>query len=234
MVAVVEMSWQDVIDGKPFPENPARKAWREAVAEVAERAKAALPEANGRIDSAVKMVLAGDVELQPDGTAKVASQSNGQTVYHIVNGACDCKDFPKAPQGFCKHRLGYAIAKRAITLAKQKLEQLDGNGTGNGQHAAETPKADVPATALPEAPASCNVYVTLAGRKVQVTLRDSNEARMLARLEQLLQRFPAEEESEQEHPEGWCSKHSVQMMQHHNKKGSWWSHKTAEGWCHGK
>ena len=203
MVAVVEMSWQDVIDGKPFPENPARKAWREAVAEVAERAKAALPEANGRIDSAVKMVLAGDVELQPDGTAKVASQSNGQTVYHIVNGACDCKDFPKAPQGFCKHRLGYAIAKRAITLAKQKLEQLD--GTANGRQPAEAPKAEVPAIPLPEAPASANVYVSIGCRKAQMTLRDSDEQRLLARLEKLLQRFPAEDEAEQEPPEGWCA-----------------------------
>ena len=33
---------------------------------------------------------------------------------------------------------------------------------------------------------------------------------------------------------GWCTTHSVQMTLHHNKKGSWWSHKTAEGWCHGK
>jgi hypothetical protein len=51
------------------------------VAEVAARAKAALPEANGRIESAVKLVLAGDVELRPDGTAQVASQSNGTTAY---------------------------------------------------------------------------------------------------------------------------------------------------------
>jgi len=75
----------------------ARTLWREAVAEVAEKAKQTLPECNGRVDSAVKIVLAGDVELLADGKAKVASQSNGQTVYHIVNGQCSCKDFPKAP-----------------------------------------------------------------------------------------------------------------------------------------
>src|SRR5438309_4107166 len=40
-----------------------RQAWREAVAEIAEKAKAPLPECNGRVDSAVKIVLAGDVEL---------------------------------------------------------------------------------------------------------------------------------------------------------------------------
>jgi hypothetical protein len=60
---------------------------------------------------------------------------------------------------------------------------------------------------LPEAPASCNVYVTVAGRKVQMTLRDRDEQRLLARLEQLLQRFPAEDEAEQEPPEGWCTKY---------------------------
>jgi hypothetical protein len=76
----VEVSWDDVFDAH-FPEkqteNPARKAWREAVTEVAEKAKATLPACPGRIDAAVKIVLAGDVELLDDGTAKVASQSDG-------------------------------------------------------------------------------------------------------------------------------------------------------------
>jgi hypothetical protein len=233
-VSKVEVSWDDALSGN-FPENPARTAWREAVAEVAEKAKAALPQCNGRVEKAVAIVLNGDVELLPDGKAKVASQSNGTTKYFVVNGVCECPDAKKAPDAWCKHRLSAAIAKRAHTLAKQHLEaQLDGNGTGNGQHAAEPLKAEALATPLPEAPASCNVYVTLAGRKVQMTLRDSDETRLLARLEQLLQRFPAEDEGEQEPPEGWCAKHNAQMTQHHNKKGSWWSHKTAEGWCHGK
>ena len=70
-----------------------RAIWREAATEVAERAKAALPQCNGRIDEALALVLAGDVEVLGDGTARVASQSNGQTVYHIVNGHCDCKDY---------------------------------------------------------------------------------------------------------------------------------------------
>jgi len=57
---------------------------------VAERANATLPQSGGRIDKAVALVLNGDVEVLGDGTARVASQSNGQTVYHIVNGHCDC------------------------------------------------------------------------------------------------------------------------------------------------
>jgi hypothetical protein len=51
------------------------------------------------------MVLAGDVELLEDGTARVASQSHGTTKYFIVNGECECKDYPKAPSHWCKHRL---------------------------------------------------------------------------------------------------------------------------------
>src|SRR5215831_4534035 len=125
MAIVSEISWDDMLDGKPLPEHPARTAWREAIAEIAEKAKARLPECNGRVESAVKMVLAGDVELLDDGTAKVASQSNGTTAYHIANGVCECKDFAKAPHQLCKHRLSAAIARRAHELAKQKLAQLD-------------------------------------------------------------------------------------------------------------
>jgi hypothetical protein len=79
------------------------------------------------------------------------------------------------------------------------------------------------------------VYVEISGRKVQVTLRDTDETRVLARLEAVLQRFPAEEATAEAPPEGWCTTHGVQMTQHHNAKGSWWSHKLADGtWCRGK
>src|SRR5713101_8876679 len=128
MAIVTEISWDDMLDGKPLPETPARKAWREAVAEITAKAHEKLPECNGRIERAVKIVLAGDVELLADGTAKVASQSNGTTAYHIVNGTCTCRDFDKAPHQFCKHRLSAAIARRAQELVKAKL-----NGASNGQ-----------------------------------------------------------------------------------------------------
>jgi hypothetical protein len=54
-------------------------------------------------DAAVKIVLAGGVELQPDGTARIASQSNAQVVYRLVNDECSCKDYPRAPSHWCKH-----------------------------------------------------------------------------------------------------------------------------------
>src|SRR5262249_40422238 len=121
MTSVAEISWDDILDGKALPETPARQAWREAVAEIAAKPHGKLPESASRIDRAVKLVLAGDVELLPDGTAKVASQSNGSTAYHVVNGECSCKDFAKAPHNFCKHRLSAAIARRAQELIKAKL-----------------------------------------------------------------------------------------------------------------
>jgi hypothetical protein len=127
-------------------DNPARTAWREAVAEIADKARAKLPECNGRVDSAVKIVLAGDVELIADGTAKVASQSNGTTHYVVCNGTCECKDFAKAPHQLCKHRLSAAIARRAQELTKAKLAGTNGHVDAPAQSAApvETPQS-VPA-----------------------------------------------------------------------------------------
>src|SRR5215470_16269090 len=169
-VAKIEISWDDAFSGN-FPETPARKAWREAVAEIAERAKQTLPECNGRVDSAVKIVLAGDVELLSDGKAKVASQSNGTTLYHLVNGECPCKDYAKAPSNWCKHRIAAGLAKRASVLTKQRMEQVDAasNGTTTptpDQATTEAPVAvpmqePVATPALPEAPASVNFHTTI-------------------------------------------------------------------------
>ena len=69
--------------------SPDRATWRQAVAAIAAKAYEKLQACNGRIDSAVKLVLAGDVELLPDGTALVASRSDASRRY-TVNGSCTC------------------------------------------------------------------------------------------------------------------------------------------------
>jgi len=172
-------------------ELPARQAWREAVAEIAAKAKETLPECHGRVDKAVAIVLNGDVELLEGGQAKGGSQSNGTTQYFVVNGTCECRDFPKAPSGWCKHRIAAGLAKR---VAARVRAQLDAPATGQAAPASEPTAVQAspatPATPLPEAPASVNVHVELAGRQVQLTLRDSDEGRLLARLEAVLERFP--------------------------------------------
>ena len=114
-----------------------RQAFRAAVAQVAATACAKLPASNGRIESAVKLVLAGDVEVLPDGTARVASQSSGTTAYQVVNGHCGCRDFEKAPHALCKHRLGAVIARRAQEL----LQGQGDNGQVDAAPALETPAA---------------------------------------------------------------------------------------------
>jgi hypothetical protein len=114
------------------------------VAEIAAKAHEKLPECNGRVDKAVAIVLAGDVELLPDGTARVASQSHGTTQYHVVNGHCDCRDYEKAPHQLCKHRLGAAIARRAKELITVKRADPNGQAPAQSQPA----QADAPATPL--------------------------------------------------------------------------------------
>jgi hypothetical protein len=232
MVTGTTFSWED----NSTPESQSRAAWRAAVAEIAAKAHAKLPECNGRVDSAVKIVLAGDVALLPDGTARVASQSNGTTEYHIVNGHCDCRDYEKAPHNLCKHRLSAAIARRAQELVKAPL-----TAGANGQ--AEAPRQpvqpDAPSAPLPEAPVSITLKATLHGHEVLVTLRGvdfaSVKAQVEAASEWLKVQTPAQPPTQStERPEGWCVKHGVQMT-HNQKEGrSWWSHKTAEGWCKGK
>ena len=66
-----------------------RQIVRKTIVSVVQRAKAAMaPVLHGRIDKGMALVLAGDVELFPDGKAHVASQSNGQAAYFVVKG-CD-------------------------------------------------------------------------------------------------------------------------------------------------
>jgi hypothetical protein len=100
---VTEYDWESDSWTHPTGEHAARAAWREAIQVIAERAKATLPECHSRVDAAVKLVLAGDVALLEDDKATVASQSNGQMVYHVVDGECSCKDYAKAPSYWCKH-----------------------------------------------------------------------------------------------------------------------------------
>ena len=68
MVAVSEISWEEV--ASPAFGDPARAAFRAAVARVVCTARAKLPaELHGRLEKGMALVLAGDVTLQPEGKA---------------------------------------------------------------------------------------------------------------------------------------------------------------------
>jgi hypothetical protein len=200
------------------------------VAEIAAKAKETLPECNGRVDSAVKIVLAGDVELLEGGKAKVASQSNGTTVYHVVNGECTCKDFPKAPSNWCKHRIAAGLAKRVAARVRAQLD-----APANGQAATPSaPAPAVPTSPLPEAPVSITLKATLHGHEVLVTLRGVDFVSVKAQVEDASQWLKAQG-GQVADATPRCPKHGVVMKLNHGKDGStWYSHKTADGWCKGK
>jgi hypothetical protein len=130
MVAVHEITWEEA--SAPGFEKTHRTAFRAAVDQVAINAKTALPECNGRIEKAVAIVLAGDVELLAGGHARVRSQCQGRAVYHLTNGACDCKDYQHAaPSGWCKHRIAAGLFKRATALVTHTLTQRAGASNGH-------------------------------------------------------------------------------------------------------
>ena len=116
MTMITQYNWDDDT-WTHTQEHGARQAWRDAVPAIAEKAKQTLPECNGRVNRAVRIVLAGDVPRLDDGQYQVASQSNGAVVYHLVNGSCTCKDYEKAPSNWCKHRIATGLSVLACHRA---------------------------------------------------------------------------------------------------------------------
>ena len=227
----------------------ARQTFRELVAQVAANARAKLPPTvNGRLERAVTLVLLHDVMPQPDGSILVGSSTDAMKSYLLTGTACECQDFTRgqAPDGWCQHRIAAGIHKRVqellpapVPVVPEILEPWPDNDVESGDAPETTPPAAVPQTApapLPEAPASVNVRLTIAGREVQWTLRDHDEARLATRLEALLACYPVVQPPVQASStaEGWCSKHGLQMTQTTKDGRSWYSHKTDQGWCRGR
>jgi len=109
-------------------EQPKTLTFRETVAAVAEKARAILPQAiNGRLEGAVKLVLAHDITRLADGTIEVGSSSDPMKTYHLVGTTCECKDFTdgKAPQGWCRHRIAAGIDKRVCEVLAREAPQAD-------------------------------------------------------------------------------------------------------------
>jgi hypothetical protein len=113
---VAKETLTETMTGAAPPASRAQGSFQEAVLTAVARAKAAVPAAEHRIDTAAALVLAGAVELLEEGrTARVGSPMDGGPVY-VVNGQCSCPEFPTVPGHLCTHRLAYGIAKRATEL----------------------------------------------------------------------------------------------------------------------
>ena len=228
MTIVTSYDWESDTFTQHTDDLATHEAWRESVAGMAERAKVTLPDCAGRVDAAVKIVLAGDVELLEGGKAKVRSQSNARAVYHVVNGECTCKDYAKAPGHWCKHRIAMGIFKRARTLAERRRQERPAT-----PDAPAPAPPEVPATPLPEAPVSITLKAMLHGHEVLVTLRGVDFASVKAQVEDASQWLKAQSgQAADDTPQ--CPTHGVPMQLNHKDGRSWWSHKTLGGWCKGK
>jgi hypothetical protein len=121
--------------------STSRGRFRHTLTTLAAKARETLPDSNGRIDAAVKLVLSGDVSLQADGTALVGSCTDPSATY-AVNGTCPCKDFDHAPAQWCKHRIARALQVRlgrALPVDPEEAPDFqDGEGVLVGQGPAPT------------------------------------------------------------------------------------------------
>jgi hypothetical protein len=183
MTSVNLTEWEWASQENPL-ELPAHKAWRTAVAAVAASAKRALPEANRRIDNAVKLILSGGVELLPNGTARVASQSDPKTFYVVKGRGCTCPDaLYGAKDGWCKHLLATLILKRTTAMVKRQME------ANRDRPASVRERASASAEKVPkfqEASASYTLKLPLSGLDVVVTLCDTSEQALFPRVRLLL------------------------------------------------
>jgi hypothetical protein len=180
------------------------------------------PEREAEIARASALIRLGMVTPSPDdpATGQVLS-SDGQTVYR-VNGVCDCEAGQHGRQ--CKHVSGWRLYQHIASKVA----------------APPTPDVLEKGSNLPEARASVNVRVQVAGHEVQWTLRDHSEDRLATRLAALLGRYPvpqpAPPSGATQGQEGYCAKHQVPMKLNHGKDGKsdWYSHRHLGEWCKGK
>src|SRR2546426_2880046 len=111
------------IEDRLNADSLAQLLFHEAVGEVGERAKGVLPECHARIEQAVQLLLAGEVQWLPDGSVHVQGPEQADAVYGIQD-TCPCPENAQTPRGWCVHRLAGAIAKRASALVQTRLETL--------------------------------------------------------------------------------------------------------------
>jgi hypothetical protein len=93
-----------------------RQQFREALAGLATKTLTKIPALNGRVEKACKLVLGGDVTLADDGTAQVGSLTDPAKSYLVGHGACDCKDYDRAPEHLCAHRLSVGFLRKVQEL----------------------------------------------------------------------------------------------------------------------
>jgi hypothetical protein len=151
----------------------------QALEQAAQLARTAMPDRATRIDQAVTLVKDGRVFQRNDGEWEVDSMSTAG-LRHAVNGSCDCADAHyRGDDGPCKHQMAVYLSRKIVRLM---------HPTAAPQTPAAPQEEPVKhaSPALPEAPASATAKVMLGAYEVLLTVRDTDESRLLARLQALL------------------------------------------------
>jgi hypothetical protein len=211
-----------------------RETFRQTVAAVAARAKARLPQAvNGRVESAIKLVMMHNVVPQADGSIEVGSASDPMKVYKLVGTACECQDFTRgqAPDGWCQHRIAAGIQKRVQEVLPQSTAV-----------ATEPLMLPAPAPTRERSGMRLETSVMIDGRQVKVAVWGPDDADVQARLQAVLAQHPLQApvrpqgQSSQGQGKDWCPVHQTAMQWNTGKEGrkGWYSHRTDDGWCKGR
>ena len=169
---------------------PDREAFRAMLATLATKTKTKIPELNGRVERALRLALAGDVELHDNGTATVYSSSDPTRRYEIIEGTCTCQDWDRAPQHLCQHRLSAGLVRRTYALLPQEpvdpelLEPFPDNDPGPlpEPEPVEAPEP-TPSTPLPEVAFSITLKGTLDGVEALLTARGATAAEFTRNLQ---------------------------------------------------
>jgi hypothetical protein len=237
-----------------------RQTFRETLALHAAQAKAILPpEVNGRIESAVRLVLQADVVFNSDGSATVGSSSDPMKTHTLAGGACDCQDFAynKAPSGWCAHRIAANLQRSVervlarsipvLTAPEVELPEEMEPWADNDIEEVEPPPTPAPAP-CPEACFSLTLKGHIDGHEALLTARGQTAdefQRNLAAIKGLLDAKPQAPQVpavqapacvEHARGAGWCAVHNTEMRWNDGKDGrqGWYSHKTDQGWCKGR
>lgn len=194
------------------------QAFVAAVTRYAAKATECLPQAGERVDKAVALVLTGAVEVDGPGRYAVASACSHNDTWYMVNqNACTCPDYQHRhisdPDVVCKHIIATWLYRRALAATQKETPVTIPTDETPETNAPELPDAGlsaadlddimtnavrgwqteaapaVEAPALPEAPASVNVRFLYHGREIQLTLRDTQEERLMERLAVILDKY---------------------------------------------
>jgi hypothetical protein len=129
MAIVTKISWDDILDGKPFPQSDARRLFCETVETAFAQASQALPNLNGRVEKARDLVLANAVIPNQDGTFTVQSQAEPGKTY-TVNGSCERSEHPRCDcpdaqsrEGQCKHLIATWLWRKARKMVEQQQRE---------------------------------------------------------------------------------------------------------------